>query len=94
MIEESNQLVKRVNGWFDCNNLKVNSGKTNVIIFKTKLSVNVGEANVNLVTETRFLGIQVDNNLDWTPHLSLIEGKLSKVIYTIRVLKNTSLWMS
>lgn len=85
-----NETLKEVLKWFTANNLLLNASKTKCIKFSlpnvrqvnTIISVN-GE-RLNLVDETVFLGLTLDRNLQWSPHISNLADKLSSAAYAVR----------
>jgi hypothetical protein len=55
----------------------------------TDLLINYGNVNVTSRFEVKFLGLTLDNLLNWKVHIDNIFSKLSKSSYTIRILKQT-----
>ena len=47
-------------------------------VFRDQVSIN--EQSILRVFETMFLGVFLDDNLTWKPHISLLASKLSKSI--------------
>ncbi|KAI8433033.1 hypothetical protein MSG28_013900 [Choristoneura fumiferana] len=92
-----NETLAEVLNWFTANNLLLNAAKTkcikfslpNVRQFKTTISLN-GE-NLKLVHETVFLGLTLDRNLQWSPHISGLAGRLSPAAYAHSVLRYADL---
>jgi hypothetical protein len=78
--------------WFAAYKLVLNIDKTNIINFSPKQSANpllvVSFDNivVNEVPEIKFLGIQIDDRLNWKSHMEYILPKLSSAIFVIRSL--------
>jgi hypothetical protein len=76
--------------WFAANRLVLKEDKTNIIKFITngssQYALNIGctgkyvEDSVN----TKFLGLQIDNHLNWTNHTGKLIPKLSGACYTVR----------
>ncbi|XP_073947822.1 uncharacterized protein [Choristoneura fumiferana] len=85
-----NETLAEALNWFTANNLLLNAAKTkcikfslpNVRQFETIISLN-GE-NLKLVHETVFLGLTLDRNLQWSPHISGLAGRLSSAAYAVR----------
>jgi hypothetical protein len=63
-----NDVFADLNNWFKANKLTLNFDKTNFIKFttnnKTSINFNIGyDKTVEEVLTTKFLGLQIDNNL-------------------------------
>jgi hypothetical protein len=73
------------------------STKKDIINFAFKqsanplLAVSFDNTVMNEVPEIKFLGIQIDNKLNWKSHVEYILPKLSSAIFVIR---NLSYFMS
>ena len=84
----SNELDK-LSVWFAVNKLILNVSKTNFMVFgnskhrNTTLQVSIKNSNIKRVYVTKFLGILIDDRLNWKEHISLICSKLSKCIAII-----------
>nr|CAI5846676.1 unnamed protein product [Callosobruchus analis] len=53
------------------------------------MNINLGnDVEFQLVDNTKFLGVYVDETLRWTSHVEATEKKLNSVCYTLRVLGN------
>lgn len=85
-----------LNDWFKTNKLSLNVSKTQYILFNKKrqthineeLKILIGQENVNKVECTKFLGLFIDQNLDWNKHIQHCKSKISSGIYAINVTKN------
>lgn len=82
-----------INTWIKCNELKLNISKTNYILFQNRSIKNILppiqlEGNtLNHVNHVKFLGVRVDENLNWKLHIDDITLKVSKIcgiMYKIR----------
>ena len=65
--------------WFCANKLSLNLDKTIVIQFwnnKTNFQLHVNNFNIPIVSNTKFLGVHLDNQITWTVH---INGLLEKI---------------
>ena len=79
--DKINSELRKVSIWFKLNKLSLNVKKTNFVIFTNnkfkKLSqpfkVNIDGINVEQVTEAKFLGIIVTENLSWDSHIKTIK---------------------
>ena len=82
----NNELAKIVN-WLKVNKLSLNLTKTNFMIFhprQKKVNVNVPltleNTVIKQVTETKFLGVLIDQHLSWKPHIDFVSKKISKSV--------------
>ena len=70
--------------WFKSNKLHINVNKTVALDTRQK-RVNIDENSIVIdgniipfITNTKFLGINIDNNLTWKAHINYITTKISK----------------
>ena len=83
-----NDNLKKVCHWFKCNKLSVNSKKCNYIVFRSSsrrleledLYVRLNEDVIPRVDCTKFLGVIIDEQLTWKPHIAYIQNKIAKNI--------------
>jgi hypothetical protein len=86
-------LFELINDWFKANLLTLNFDKTYYIKFMTKnssvININIGYDNKQIVnyTNTKFLGLIIDNMLFWKGHIDWLMSKLSTACYVIRAIK-------
>lgn len=71
--------LKSAENWFKTNKLKLNAEKTKSLTIGDKQ-----EETINL------LGINVDGGLTWRSHIDMLCIKLSRAIYSIRVMRQVS----
>ena len=92
-IEILNTELAKVALWFDCNKLTLNVNKTQMIMLSRKKiltrqnEVILRNEVVQRVNKAIFLGVIVDQHLNWKDHISMISQKMSKssgIIYRIR----------
>ena len=94
----SMELIK-LKSWFAFNKLSLNISKTNYVVFgkvdKDEL-INVSIDEFIPSSSTKFLGVQIDEGLNWKEHIKLVTSKLIKVsgiiFRTKRVLNYDSLY--
>lgn len=86
------ETLSLIVNWFTANKLVLNINKTNIINFAPKqsanpfLAVSFGNLVMNEVPGIKFLGLQIDNKLNWKSHVEYILPKLSSAIFVIRSL--------
>ena len=80
-----NKELKHVKKWLDANKLALNIDKTNFIIFHSPhhsldrtVSIKIGREHVNQAKYVKFLGLLLDENLNWRYHLSELSKKLAR----------------
>ena len=88
--------LELVHKWLCCNQLSLNIEKSNYVIFhapqkKTTYRVNLSLHNIPLKQEssTKYLGILIDENLNWKSHVSYIESKIKRGVGVISKLRHT-----
>ena len=86
-IEEMLNLeLREISLWLKVNKLSFNVKKTHYMLFTNKRSykpsicVNIDGHPTDEVQYTRFLGIYMDNKLNWKKHIAYISGKVSRGI--------------
>lgn len=90
LVKVATQVLNTLDDWFSANKLTVNIDKTNFIAFATRSSVpkvNQLPCRVNEIQQTKdtkFLGVQINEKLDWSSHVEKITGKLSSACYVLR----------
>ena len=88
---ELEQTVNRdlvmVNKWFLTNALTVHVDKTNYIIFNNNYaeSINITMNNKPLekISETKFVGVMLDKDLNWNSHINHVGNKMNKGLYLL-----------
>lgn len=92
-IQILNNELNNIHTWLQVNKLSINLSKTNYMIFtNSKLPqhlppIKINNTDITLVTRTKFLGITIDDKLNWKPHIALIKNKISKhigIFYRLR----------
>ena len=105
-----NADLEALRGWLEGNKLSLNVVKTQGMIIGTrrkllsidlpsssKPDLNIGSEEITMVNNTKYLGLQVDDQLKWSTHLSSTIKKVSRGIgmlkYSKRYLPKESLIM-
>ena len=78
--DKSNESLTLASQWFKENGFLLNASKTQKLIFSLK---DCGD----VISSVKFLGLHIDKQLTWDPHVQYISSKLSKVVYLLRSLK-------
>ena len=99
LITDSNNIDFNINihqsltsliTWFNSNLLTLNLNKTHYIEFKTKnyyqvqTKVQYEHKDISNSTETKFLGLIIDETLSWNQHIDWIATKLCSACYVLR----------
>jgi len=88
---QASNCVCALNNWFVSNKLSLNLSKTCFMIFSpkpvSKQSLVVNAQLVELVSNCKYLGIIIDDQLKWVPHIDNIYNKIikfSSIFYKLR----------
>lgn len=88
---KTNIIYRHISQWFNGNNFILNEDKTNIILFKTRNAGSAVGSNIDLCGKTqqlgsfcKFLGLYVDDSLNWKHHIDYLCGKLGSVVFGIR----------
>jgi Reverse transcriptase (RNA-dependent DNA polymerase)/Endonuclease-reverse transcriptase len=85
LIRILNVELEKLSNWFKANKLSLNAKKTNFMIFGHKIPSD--QLNINIVLDgirlgqvcaTKFLGVHIDQKLNWNLHVSHLSKKISK----------------
>ena len=82
-----NRELLKINQWFKSNHLFINIAKTNFLVFSSKPSIinnhfqlRFNNTSIKRVDKTKFLGVVIDNKLNWREHITHVKNKISKCI--------------
>ena len=87
------QEVHKVSKWLAANKLILNVTKTHSMLFTFKpnvpnLNIKINNVEIEEKCTTSFLGVQLDNKLNWKSHISHICNKVSKSIAILRMVRS------
>lgn len=87
---EGENILGGVCDWFAANKLALNVDKTFNILFQPnrkvgELAIDTEEGSVSSQSRLKFLGVYIDESLDWKCHISTLNKSLSSAIYAIRI---------
>ena len=101
LFETVNKELQKVNDWCISNKLSLNTGKTFYSLFhkRTKTDdlplilpkLQINNQEITRKNSIKFLGVMLDENLNWKDHIKVIENKVSKnlgLIYRAREFLN------
>ena len=88
------QEFNRILDWLAANKLIINLNKTHLMLFTNKIrpetiSIKAKGQSITEISETKFLGVILDNKLNWDAHIKHISHKISKSVSILRMLKHT-----
>ena len=86
--------LEKVLQWLLANKLIINLKKTHSMLFTNKrvdrkIDIRVNDTVLEQKSECKFLGIIVDDDINWKSHIKHISSKVSKTIALLRFLKYT-----
>ena len=100
MNQAINADLIALKGWLEGNKLSLNVAKTEAMIIGSnkklrkidtpdapKPQFRIGSEDVKLVSDVKYLGVQVDEELKWTNHLTTVTKKISRGIGILRYAK-------
>ena len=102
LLDTVQNELSALKNWFDVNKLSLNVSKTKFIIFGNRpitkgAKIMINNVEIERVFETKFLGVTIDNKLNWKTHINNIRTKISKtiaVMYRMKpMLNQKSLYM-
>ena len=78
--------ISKVSNWLTAKRLSLNVQKTHFLIFKAKnkranntTSIRIKDKNIERVTNTNFLGVNIDQDHTWKCHKKKVATKISKL---------------
>jgi hypothetical protein len=92
LFTRANKCLDDIFNWFCANKLSLNAKKTQyMIIQQSKKFKNLDQYNLSIhgkrlirAHSCKFLGIHMDEALCWKGHLSSINSKISRALFTIK----------
>lgn len=78
--------------WFDMNKLHVNASKSSCMTFSTRRNIPEIDVTINGIPlqndiKTKYLGVNISNDMSWNTHISHVCRKLGHGIQVLRRLK-------
>ena len=99
MVQLSHNInveLNNIHEWLSINKLSLNVKKTKFIIFHYRqrniddliLDLQINSETIERVTEFNFLGLTLDENLNWNAHIQKVSNKISRTLGVMCRLKN------
>lgn len=83
-----------VKNWLETYKLTLNLNKTHYIAFSLTIAnrpnfshINIDGSQIHEVSETKYLGIIIDQFLKWHPHIDYLSGNICRLIHRFYILK-------
>ena len=86
IIFNINNELEKISVWLGANKLCINVKKTHYMVFhRSKIKKNTDDVimcnnKLTCTTSTKFLGLIIDNKLNWSEHIMYIKNKISKSV--------------
>ncbi|XP_045488502.1 uncharacterized protein LOC123690046 [Pieris rapae] len=95
LVADAQNDLNLLHEWFQSNLLTINITKTNYVIFAAKnkkinnnFELKIDEKLLERKTKEKYLGLTLDSNLTWKPHLEKIKLKLIPLTGALRNITN------
>ena len=86
-----NENLKILSNWFINNKLQLNISKTKVMYFYSNTSITntneiitLNNQTMHCVNKYKFLGLYIDNKLNYKKHIIELKIKLAKILYLFK----------
>ena len=98
LVDILNNELNRLSIWLGANRLSLNIKKTKFMVFKpsqkrssVKIQLLINGHKLDQVKETIFLGVMLDENLNWKSEISHVANKVSK---SVGIIHKSSFYLS
>jgi hypothetical protein len=85
--------LHKINNYFSSKNLLLNLEKTNLVCFKTKQNRNkicpiikIDNLSISQISNTKFLGIHLDENLSFDSHILNLKKKIASGLFALKIM--------
>ena len=87
--------LNKIDLWLKTNKLSLNIEKTSFIIFTNRklqhnFKITIGSAIIKRQSQTKYLGIILDEHLTWTPHIQMLQKKMASAVWALSRLRNVA----
>ena len=93
--QEITTAIREVFQWFNANKLSTNLTKTSYTVFKNATntpaylnSIKIEDTTIKKVPSAKYLGIILDEKLDWKEHIEAVTASLAKITNSLKIMKN------
>ena len=88
-----NDELSHISEWLKVNKLSLNIKKTQYMIFtkkkrKSSIDLKIDGNDIHEVCKSKFLGVLIDNKLNWKDHISYVSSKISRSLGMIIKARN------
>ena len=88
LIDQINRELDRVDKWLCANKIKINVNKTKYLLFSLRrvnysIRIKIGSGSIQRADSAKFLGIFLDEQLNFSSHINHITNKISKTLGVI-----------
>ena len=85
--KQVNQDLALICWWLRANKISLNTSKTEIIVFRPKqkqmtkqLNFRISGQKINVCSKVRYLGIILEEHLDWNLHINSLKCNLNRAI--------------
>lgn len=94
LLDNVKNEMSKLQSWFISNKLSLNLSKTKYIIFGNKhVSMDIkfllDGKTIERVKETKFLGVTIDEKINWKAHIKMVHSKVARSIGVISKVKHS-----
>ena len=87
-----NVELQQISKWYSDNKLALNVDKSNFILIHRKknpvnIALTLNNANIERLTHVKYLGVTIDERLDWKAHIHNCTMKLNKCLWAVTKLR-------
>ena len=91
-VNKINDDLQHLSNWFKMNKMKLNIDKTKYMILNSRnvdnCNVIIDDTCLDQIMEIKYLGVIIDNKLNFKSHLDYICKKIAKKLYFFRSIRN------
>ena len=93
--KHTNQDLSFLSKWLRSNKISLNTSKTEIIIFRPKRKIiqkhpnfRISRQQIKTNTHVKYLGIHLDQHLDWNLNMTTLQSKLNRAIGLISKIRH------